>query len=84
MLASLSVEELVELRLDLHYATQKALAALDTVLCQRHREKNSANYTAEQMKEGRLQLAHAHTMLRGSAIKMLPELNALAEEVVPQ
>lgn len=83
MLGGLSVDELIELRLDLHYAAQKTLGAVDAVLCQKHRERSSSNYTADQMKEGRLAVEHAHTMLRGSAKKILPELNALAEEVVP-
>ena len=83
MLGGLSVDELIELRLDLHYAAQKTLGAVDAVLCQRQREKNSSHYTADQLKEGKLAVEHAHTMLRGSAKKMLPELNALAEEGFP-
>jgi hypothetical protein len=83
MLGGLSVDELIELRLDLHYAAQKTLGAVDAVLCQKHREKNSSHYTADMMKEGRLAVEHAHTMLRGSAKKMLPELLALSEEIIP-
>lgn len=80
MFAGLSVDEMVELRLDLLYMAQKVERGLVARLSQKSREKNSVVYTADQLNGGKLELEHAHTMIRGSAKQIQPTLAALAEE----
>lgn len=83
MLTGLSVEDLIELRLELIYAAQKVQTAMVAVMSRRQQEKNARNYTADQMKATTLEIQHAEFMLRGSAKKILPELEALAKEELP-
>lgn len=80
MLNGLSVEDLIELRLDLLYAAQKVQTAFVALLSRNQQEKNSRYYTADQMKAMTVEIDHARTMLRGSAKKILPEIEALAKE----
>lgn len=83
-LGGLAVEELIELRLDLIYAAQKAERAFTALISQKHREKNSRDYTADQLKAGNEDIAFADFALRASAKKILPALEALlAAETVP-
>ena len=83
MFAGLSVKDMIELRLDLLYAAQKVERGFVAQLSQEHREKNSHAYSADDLNAGRLEVEHTHTMIRGSAKKLLPEINALAEELIP-
>jgi hypothetical protein len=84
MFAGLSVEDMIELRLDLIYLAQKIERGFVAILSQRSRERNSQIYTADQLKEGKEAVEYAQTMIRGSAQKLLPELSFLAEENVPR
>lgn len=82
MLGGLEVEDLIKLRLDLIYAAQKAERAMSALLSQQHREKNSRNYTADQLNAGRREIEHAEFMLRCSAKDILPAFEALVQEEV--
>lgn len=82
MFAGLDVKDLIELKLDLHYAEQKAERAFTTLISHQHREKNLRNYTADQMIEGRKELELAEFALRTAAQKIIPILEALVEEGV--
>jgi hypothetical protein len=84
MLTGLSVEDLIELRLNLLYTAQKVQTVMVAVISRRQQEKNARNYTADQMKAMKLEIEHGEFMLRGSVKKILPELEVLATEEVPK
>jgi hypothetical protein len=83
MLAGLTPEDLIELRLELIYAAQKVQTAFVALLSRKQQEKNSRNYSADQMKSTKLEIEHSEKMLRWSAKKILPDLEALAKEESP-
>lgn len=78
-----TIDELVELRLDCFYAAQKVERLVMARLSNKHREKHSEFYSAEDLNTEKKELEHAQTMLHGAAQKLSPSILALAQEAVP-
>jgi hypothetical protein len=78
----LETKDLIALRLEAIYFAQKVERAMIAQLSDVHRQKNSRDYTAEQLNAGKKEVEHADFMLRTSAKNILPTLEALAAEGV--
>lgn len=76
-------DDLVGLRVDLHYCSQKIERRVIASLAAKHRENHPEKYPPEEIAAAQKEVAHSTTMLRGAAEKLLPALQALIEEEVP-
>lgn len=83
MITEFSIEELVELRLDLTYTAQKVERLVMARLSNKHREKHTWHYSAEDLNSAKKELESAQIMLHGAAEKLSPTILALAQEGVP-
>jgi hypothetical protein len=79
LFAGLDSKDLIELRLELIYAAQKAERALVALITSTQQEKNWRNYTADQVKSGKIAVEHADRELRTAAKTLLPTFEALAQ-----
>lgn len=80
MSAELSIEDLAELRSDLTYAARKVANLVIATLCEKHRSKHADHYTPEDLITATKELELARFQLRGAADKMLPTIQAIAQE----
>jgi hypothetical protein len=76
-------DDLVGLRVDLQYASQKIERRVFATLAAKHRENHPEKYSPDEIVAAQKEVEHSKTMLYGAVDKLLPALKALIEETVP-